>query len=47
VLFEGMLREDQETECDTQWRQDIFTIRTKTNETVQADFITSHIIAQK
>jgi len=25
-----MLREDQETECDTQWRQDIFTFTTKT-----------------
>jgi len=42
-----MLREGQETECDTHWRQDIFTITTKTNETVQAGFVISHIIAQK
>ena len=42
-----MLREDQETECDTQWSQVIFTITTKPNETVQAGIVISHIIAQK
>jgi len=47
MFFVGMLREDQETECDAQWRQDIFTITTKTNETVRAGFIVLHIIAQK
>jgi hypothetical protein len=47
MFFVGMVREDQETECDAQWRQDIYTITTKTNETVQAGFIVSHIIAQK
>lgn len=46
-VLEGMLREDQATECNTQWKQDIFTITTKTHETAQAGFILSHIIAQK
>jgi hypothetical protein len=46
-VLEGMLREDKETECDIQLQQDIFVIATKTNETVQASFIMSHLIAQK
>ena len=46
-VIEGMLREDQTTECNTQWKQDIFTITTKTHEMVHGGFILSHIIAQK